>query len=102
MRGVFRSAGQAMKSLIHMIIGSNGENPLKGIICKQKLEYLHNNPVEAGLVKSLELWQYSFVQIIMEPIKVLKNYSTWNKKADAVYKELQAKRWRQPGSIANY
>ena len=111
-----------MRSHVHMIIGSNGQNPLEGIIrdlksftsrslrkvlengmelnesrkewmlwmmqragkqninnndykfwqqdnqpvelysdafIKQKLDYLHNNPVEAGFVKSLELWQYS-------------------------------------------
>jgi len=111
-----------MTSHVHMIIGSNGQNPLKGIIrdlksftsrsirkvlengmelnesrkewmlwmmqragkqninnndyqfwqqdnqpielysdvfIKQKLNYLHNNPVEAGFVKSPELWQYS-------------------------------------------
>ena len=52
-----------MPSHIHMVLRS-----LNGII-DQKIEYIHNNPLEAGYVTNPESWYYSSACMV-SPLKV--------------------------------
>ena len=47
--------------------GSCGHEPWLG---DQKIDYIHDNPVEAGLVNDPECWNYSSANE-MSPLKVL-------------------------------
>ena len=59
---IFRAAGEKNSKNTHYQFWQNNNHPKElntNELMDQKLEYIHQNPVKAGLVNSAEAWVYS-------------------------------------------